>query len=127
MTILLVDDDNDDIDIFKEVLELIDRSIIFIYANTGEEAILLLESNLAPPDHIFLDINMPRMTGLECLAEIRRRFPDLKSAITIYSTSKSYNNYTEALKLGAAYLNKPSEYRTLLDSLRRRLSETTII
>jgi CheY-like chemotaxis protein len=126
MTVLLVDDDNDDIGLFKEALELIDRSIIFLTAYNGHEALAILESDLAPPDHIFLDINMPLMSGLECLVEIRKRFPNLSSAITIYSTSKSFSNYNEAAKLGAGYIIKPDQYQKLKELLIRRLSECSL-
>jgi CheY-like chemotaxis protein len=124
MTVLLVDDDNDDIEIFKEVVEIVDPSIVFQYAHSAKEALAMLESNASAPDYMFLDINMPIMTGLECLAEIRRRFPSLPTIMTIYSTSKTYNSYNEALKLGAGYMIKPDEYQTLVDLLSRKFSET---
>ena len=121
MTVLLVDDDEDDIEVFKEVLGLIDKSIIFMTAHNGREALTILESDIEAPDHIFLDINMPLMNGMDCLTEIRRRFPDLRSTITVYSTTSNSNYKTQSLKLGAGYLRKPDGYQDLLVAVQNRL------
>jgi CheY-like chemotaxis protein len=121
MTILLVDDDDDDIAVFREALEIIDKSIIFMQAFNGIEALDILGSDLEHPDHIFLDINMPLMNGLECLTEIRKIHPGSKSIITVYSTSDSNQNQTFLTQMGAGYIQKPDTYKLLVDQLRKRL------
>lgn len=72
VSFLLVDDDRDDTSLFKEVLEEVNPSILFNSAEDGHQALHFLKSqNDHLPDIIFLDLNMPRMGGKECLTEIK--------------------------------------------------------
>ena len=69
---LLVDDDVDDTSIFKEVLEEVSPSIDFVSAGDGNEALSILKRpNSILPDVIFLDLNMPRIDGKECLSALK--------------------------------------------------------
>ena len=72
ISIMLIDDDEDDLDIFSQALMKIDPSIQFAGFKNGMEAIKLLnDSDMLLPDLIFLDLNMPCMNGFECLKKIR--------------------------------------------------------
>src|SRR6188768_3284882 len=87
-TFLLVDDDLDDQEVFKEALNEISPSIVLRTALNGEDGLAILESELNPlPDYIFLDLNMPRMSGHQCLSLIKSnaRLKDLR--VIIYTTS----------------------------------------
>lgn len=124
MTVLLIDDDTDDIDVFEEVIGLLDKSIVFLSATSADTALQMLSDIATPPDHIFLDINMPAIDGMQCLAEIRKRFPSLPSAITMYSTTKEFSHYNKAIAMGAGFIVKPDEYRQLLDVLKQKFNTT---
>jgi CheY-like chemotaxis protein len=70
MNILAVDDDEDDLVFFKEVIHSIDPSIDFIFAHSCSEAYDIL--NRLIPDVIFLDINMPKVNGLDCFKYLKQ-------------------------------------------------------
>ncbi len=66
------------------------------------------------PNVLFLDLNMPKKNGLECLGEIKRdaKFNDI--AIAIFSTSSSEEHIEETFVQGAnIYIKKPSDFNTL--------------
>lgn len=73
LNLLIVDDDTDDIDIFCEAVRFIDKSIQCFTASSSEKAMAILSACAIPvPDYIFLDINMPRIDGRECLKQIKQ-------------------------------------------------------
>ncbi|HYF67623.1 MAG TPA: response regulator [Ohtaekwangia sp.] len=122
MTVLFVDDDQDDVDLFCEALKEIDKSIICLTAHNGIQALKILTADLFEvPDYIFLDINMPLMDGIQCLEQIRKenRLKDIN--VTMYTTSKDPREYRRCIELGADYLVKPANYSTLLSMLKERL------
>jgi CheY-like chemotaxis protein len=122
MTILLVDDDPDDIEIFNDAIKEIDNSITLITAHNGVAALQILTSDiLEKPDHIFLDINMPLMNGIECLEKIRNE-EKLDIPVTIYTTSRHYSEYNRSVQLGADFLQKPHDYSSLLVVLRKKIN-----
>jgi CheY-like chemotaxis protein len=73
-TVFLIDDDRDDREIFMEALAEIDNSAICYTAENGLDALNKLNENLVIPQFIFLDLNMPRMSGRECLVELKNRY-----------------------------------------------------
>jgi CheY-like chemotaxis protein len=118
---MLVDDDADDIEIFNDALKQIDTSITLITAHNGMDALQILASDiLEKPDHIFLDINMPMMNGLDCLDKIRNE-EKLGIPVTIYTTSKNFHEYDRSVQLGADFLQKPHDYTSLIGVLRRKM------
>jgi CheY-like chemotaxis protein len=117
----LIDDDSDDQEIFSLALEKIDPTFTCIAANSGFEALQKLsDKTISVPDYIFLDLNMPRMNGKECLKEIRK-FDHLKKVpVVIYSTSSMKYDIAETTKLGAtAFIVKPFSMADLIDELNR--------
>ena len=119
----LIDDDDDDQEIFNLALDSIDADITCITANDGIEALnkLNIDSDFVP-DFIFLDLNMVRMNGRECLAEIRK-LPRLNEIpIIIYSTSSEQKDITETKLLGATdYIVKPPSISMLVKRLEQVL------
>ena len=106
LTILLTEDDNDDILIFQEAISDFQITINLHLAKDGREAIELLQK-LQNVDIVFLDINMPLMNGLECLTEIRRQ-PWPASVIMLSSSNSDYH-ISQSKMLGAnGYITKPA-------------------
>jgi CheY-like chemotaxis protein len=93
--IYMADDDSDDREFFADALLEIDPDVILRQAPDGMHIIdeLLALSTSELPDYIFLDINMPGKSGLECLAEIRSLEGSLKEvSIVMLSTSSDPEN-----------------------------------
>lgn len=108
--VLFIDDDADDQAIFGEATGLIDPSIQRLYAANGLEALQLLQGDHAIiPDLIFLDINMPVMNGMECLAELKKMTTLRHTPVIICSTSIYAGDQQQCESLGADfYLVKPN-------------------
>lgn len=124
-TCFLIDDDIDDHDLFAMALQKIDESIEFRSAKDGVEGLKELKENFSfVPEFIFLDINMPRMNGLECLPEIKKldHLRDVK--IIMYSTSSDEDIQRKTRHLGADdFLVKPPKLGTLVNHLNRILEK----
>jgi CheY-like chemotaxis protein len=114
MIILVVDDDIDDLLFFADALVEIDPQIECVAAVNGIEAIKKLETLPVRPDYIFLDLNMPKMNGKQCLKHIKNN-PLLQSIpVIIYSTSRLQDDMDEVRELGAtAFLIKPNKFQQL--------------
>jgi CheY-like chemotaxis protein len=123
MTILHVDDDFEEREIFSEALASIDPSIHFMGAYSGPNALSKLQDGKIP-DLIILDINMPLMNGFEFLQSIKQ-IPHLASIpVILYSTSASEKDISKGLTLGATnYIVKPNNLNTLKENLRRILKQ----
>jgi CheY-like chemotaxis protein len=118
MQCLLVDDDLDDQEIFLMTLEKINKNIKCLTANNGVEALSLLTQNSFVPDYIFLDVNMPKMNGIECLRSIKNieRLNDCK--IFMYSTTSETSVLEKSKKLGATdFIVKPASPALLKETL----------
>lgn len=119
----LIDDDDDDQEIFSLALSNIDDDINCVTANDGIEALkkLNLETQFKP-HFIFLDLNMVRMSGKDCLVEIKK-IPRLSDVpVIIYSTSSEQKDILETKELGAAdYIVKPPSMAMLEKRLEQVL------
>ena len=121
----IADDDPDDREIFIEALHGIDELCKCITATDGQEAISKLTNGMTHlPDFIFLDLNMPRMNGKECLAEIKKNSKLRKIPVIIYSTSTDKKDIQETMELGAAFfLQKPNRFDDLSRALANIISK----
>ncbi|MEO7768846.1 MAG: response regulator [Ferruginibacter sp.] len=117
-TFLIVDDDPDDRYFFCEILKGINASLICLTAFDGEDALLQCAIMKPLPDFIFLDLNMPRMDGRECLVELKKD-PRLKNIpVIIFSTSSTQKDIDETRKLGAAYfITKPTDFKEIQNEI----------
>ncbi len=116
---ILIDDDEDDYEIFKMALGEIDKNIELQYAFNGTEAIRKLnEDHSMVPDLIFIDLNMPRMNGSQCLEFIRKTAHLKNIPVYIYSTSSDPITIAETKKKGATdFIVKPSNLISLVQIL----------
>jgi CheY-like chemotaxis protein len=116
---LLVDDDVDDVSLFKEVLQEVNPSIDFVSAADGQEAMTILKQHQTNvPDVIFLDLNMPRMDGKQCLTEIKRDPQLQRIPVIMYTTSCQSKDIEETMLKGAiCFITKPSNLKELKNIL----------
>lgn len=121
LNVLLVDDDKDDRFFFRLALTELQLNIKLTTANDGEALTLkLAEPEDSLPDLVFLDLNMPRKNGFECLDEIRAQEKFNHIFVAIYTTSISPTDILESYKKGAnLYLNKPNMFEDMKPLLRR--------
>jgi CheY-like chemotaxis protein len=113
--IYLIDDDMDDVELFREALEEVNPSILLQYANDGYEAVRnLTERKDALPDLIFLDISMPIFNGLQCLASFKKDEQLKDLPVIMYTTSSQEREIRTARELGAsAFVTKPNDFKVL--------------
>jgi CheY-like chemotaxis protein len=119
----LIEDDIDDQELFELALREIDNSIHLSFANDGAEGLQKLQTNLSfIPDFIFIDINMPKMNGIQCLPEIKKLEHLRYSKIVMYSTTSNETIIKKTRQLGAdEFLVKPYKMSLLIDNLTRIL------
>ena len=116
--VLLVDDDEDDRAFFLESMKSIDQNVICVSAQNGREALQTLLADDQKPDIIFLDLNMPLKSGLDCLKEIRAHPHWKELSVAIYSTSSSEEDIENTFVQGAnVYIKKPHEFNRLVKVL----------
>ncbi len=113
--ILLADDDESDRLNFTDAFEELKIKSIVNTVNDGVELMDYLTREDTPlPSLLFLDLNMPRKNGLQCLKEIRNSAKLKDLIIAIYSTSSSEKDIDETLISGAnVYIKKPNDFTTL--------------
>ncbi len=115
LNILLADDDDDDCDFFAKALEALQLSTTLRMVNDGEQLMLLLNNeSIRLPHVLFLDINMPRKNGIECLSEIKRNTRLKDIPVVMFSTSDSKDKIGVVFKGGAdIYIHKPGDFSQL--------------
>lgn len=113
--VYLADDDADDREFFQDALSEIATQTELVIAEDGVVLMSTLNENVPPPPYvIFLDLNMPRKNGYECLADIRRtdKFKDIP--IVVFSTTDNPDVIAKTYSLGAnLYLRKPTSFDIL--------------
>lgn len=109
--IMLIDDDEDDRDIFLSVIQESHPSIRCEIAINGQDALNKLAPLEVLPQLIFLDLNMPLMNGSQFLLEMRRREHLRNVPVVILSTSSDKNTQSEMKALGAMhFITKPDRF-----------------
>ena len=113
--IVLADDDYDDRLFFTDAFDELNMNTKVNTFNDGVELMNYLNSeNAMLPQVLFLDLNMPKKNGIECLNEIKANSNMNDIAIAIYSTSASEEDIEETFVLGAnIYIKKPSSFKDL--------------
>jgi CheY-like chemotaxis protein len=123
--LLIIDDDPDDREFFCDALKEVDGSAVCYTFKNGLEALDMLHTERAPiPDFIFLDLNMPVLSGKQCLAELKKIKKLNNTHIIIYTTSKLTDDFSETIHMGAMhFLTKPTTYSDLCEALSNVLTE----
>jgi two-component system, chemotaxis family, chemotaxis protein CheY len=123
MKILVVDDEKDIQTLFEQRFrkEIREKTVEFVFAFSGEDAITYLNQHEHEAVLILSDINMPGMSGLELLGHIKQKYvkpPPVVMMITAYGDAENYNT---AKELGADdFLTKPVDFTLLKEKLKIR-------
>lgn len=120
--LLLLDDDEDDQELFIEAVREISSDIKVTVLPDAATALEKLSNKSVIADVIFSDLNMPRMTGQQFLLEIKKR-PELKDIpVIIFSTSSHTHTMQLVKDFGAhEFITKPGLFNELVTTLRRLL------
>jgi len=124
LRIVLTDDDNGDRMLFQEIIQdMNEKTRLTIFKSGVGLMDYLRDGKTVLPDLLFLDLNMPQKSGIECLREIRRdrKYDDI--AIAIYSTSNFEKDIDQTFDEGAnIYITKPSDFEELKKVLTKAVS-----
>lgn len=121
MKILVVDDEKDMQMLFEQRFrkEIRDKVVEFVFAFSGEDALVYLNRHEHEAVLILSDINMPGMSGLELLGHIKEQYrkpPPIVMMITAYGDAENFNT---AKRLGAdEFLTKPVDFALLKEKLK---------
>ena len=123
LNILLADDDQDDREFFDKALKELPISAQLTTVHDGEQLMTYLSENSETlPTVLFLDLNMPRKNGFECLAEIKQNEKLKSLPVVIFSTSFSQDKITMLFNKGArVYVRKPSNFEQLIEVIHNAL------
>jgi CheY-like chemotaxis protein len=103
LTVMFIDDSESDRVLFRHVLSFIDDTIDYITAIDGKDGLDYLNSSEAKiPDYIFVDINMPRINGIEFLEKIKAIEHLAGIPVILYSTAAPWIYEEKATRLGAS-------------------------
>lgn len=118
--ILLVEDDKVDAMTVKRSLRDIHVTNRLLLAGNGEDALQYLrEPNIDRPCIILLDLNMPKMNGLEFLQVLKQDTILKKIPVIVLTTSKNEQDKLESFRLGVAgYMIKPVDYQQFVEVVR---------
>lgn len=124
-TILLVDDDKDDLQMLQEAVRQLNNSYLLEEATDGEQGftrLQLMKKEGRLPCLIVLDINMPRLDGRQTFRLIRSDSTLSHIPVVIFSTSSSEMDKRFFKGENVAYITKPVEFRSFL-SIAKTLLE----
>ena len=123
-SIFLADDDDDDCVLFQDAMNEVAQDHELVIAYDGQELLEVLDARVPPePRIIFIDLNMPRKNGIECLQEIKRVDKLKGIPIIILSTSSQTESVEAAYTYGAdRYITKPGTYAMLKKTIVTVLS-----
>jgi DNA-binding NtrC family response regulator len=125
--ILLVDDDLDDRELFLEAMHLISSDSTVGALENSEMLVGKLTQMSTLPEFLFLDLNMPKKSGLQCLKEIQQHEKLKHIRVIIYSTSLNPKDIEETHADGAyCFVQKPNTFADLKVILQNVLDRKEI-
>ncbi len=120
--VLLIDDDEDDQELFLMAMNEIAASVKCTAMSSARTALKQLETHVLTADLIFLDLNMPIMTGQQFLSELNKKEELNRIPVIILSTSANTETIKETKALGARrFITKPSDFKELKNILFKAL------
>lgn len=121
--IYLAEDDIDDVDFFKEALRDICPGCTLNVSGNGEELLSALQSGKPQPDIIFIDVNMPRIDGIQALILMKNCKNLCNIPVIIYSTTTNNDVIKSAYDNGAHhFFTKPASFEVLRSEVKNFLS-----
>lgn len=115
----MAEDDKDDFLLLKEAIEEVLPKFNIDHSRDGYEFLQKINDDLEA-DLIFLDLNMPKRNGIDCLIEIRQKKKLHSTPVIIYSTSSNFEDIDACYKNGCSlYLVKPDSYKDLVTQIRK--------
>jgi CheY-like chemotaxis protein len=125
MKILVVDDEKDIQPLFQQRFrrEIRNGELEFVFAYSGEEALECLKKYLHQAVLILSDINMPGMSGLELLKNIKEKHHQPPPVIMMITAYGDADNYNKAMELGADdFITKPVDFNSLKETIKTRIN-----
>jgi len=117
-SILIVDDDDQLRDVFEDLLEALDFSVVS--ASNGHEALNMLKTQ--PCTFLLTDMKMPEMDGMELIGKVAKAYPEI-SIIAMTGFSEGYR-YVDVINAGASdFIKKPFDLEELEAKIRRVITE----
>lgn len=126
INVILVDDQTLVRQGIKSLLSLSDQVNVIAEAENGELAVDLIKSRLNEVDVVLMDIRMPKMTGIQALAELKQK--EINVPVIMLTTFDDHESVMQAIKTGAkGYLLKDVSLETLVDSIQTVKKGETLI
>jgi len=121
MRILIVDDEKDVQALFEQRFrkETRDKKVELVFAFSGQDALNYLDQFSHETPMVLSDINMPGMSGLELLRQIKQQYPQPIPSVMMITAYGDADNFNAAKKLGADdFLTKPVDFNELKQKLK---------
>ena len=123
----LIDDDADDREIFAMALKKANAGYVCTMAKNGKEAIEAMNSCDKVPGYIFVDLNMPLVSGRDCVTAFKRLNHLENVSIIVYTTSSNQKDVDDVKNLGAShYLVKPTKFSALVALLEDIFTKSSL-
>jgi PAS domain S-box-containing protein len=122
VNILVAEDDSDHFLLLEEAIENTLPQYMITHSRDGKDLLKRIDEG-ETPDMIFLDLNLPKKSGLDCLVEIRQRKALRTTPVVIYSTSSDFEDIDHCYKAGCTlFLVKPPSFKMLLLQIKKLFS-----
>lgn len=122
LNVLLIEDDTIEVMKLNRTVSKLQLNHKIVTANNGEEALEILNIKGFLPDIILLDLNMPKMNGIEFLSILKNDENLRHIPAIILTTSKNQKDLLECYKIGiAGYVLKPLKYEDYIDKIQNLL------
>ena len=125
MKILVVDDEKDIQPLFQQRFrrEIRNGEMEFVFAYSGEEALECLQQYLHQAVLILSDLNMPGMSGLDLLKNIKEKHHQPPPVVMMITAYGDVDNYNKAMELGADdFITKPVDFNSLKETIKTRIN-----
>jgi len=127
LNILLIEDDAIEVMKLNRTVSSLQLNHSIVEANNGEEALVKLRSGDNPPDVILLDLNMPKMNGIEFLKVLKGDKSINHIPIIILTTSNNKKDLLSCYKIGiSGYISKPLKYDDYVTKINTTLEYWSI-